>query len=123
MSFIATAGAANADTERVNFNHKDPVIGYLAAYNVSDCHTMIFDTKIRKQPKHGRATVHKGTARADKGPCKGRSIVYYAIVYKPNRGFKGQDTLTVGYRAPSRRYYPGSNETLPKSQRYVITVP
>jgi len=49
------------------------------------------------QTSHGKLKVVTQNIKLKKGPCKGRTIKFYILIYIPQRGFKGQDKGAISF--------------------------
>jgi hypothetical protein len=122
LALAAMATGVAAKTVRVDFEgRKVDLIDALAAYDSDSCHSLTTDVSVKTQPKNGRLSVQAVTITADEGSCKGRKIRVFAVVYQPNRGFKGKDEGVINYRSPPRLYLE-SQSTQRRSNKYIITV-
>lgn len=55
------------------------------------------ELRVRKI-SHGKITERPGTWLVDRGECKGHRIKGTAVLYTPDRGFRGKDTVRLSFK-------------------------
>lgn len=97
---VLLAGPACAETvaRTVKANQRTPVAG-LFTYERETCRAAeIPNLSFSSRPTNGSIAIHQVTVPL--GPdttCQGRRIMGPALVYTPNKGFRGQDQFTIEY--------------------------
>ena len=122
VAFWGCQWTASADTKRVTFDPKKPLIGTLGTYVRQTCQQITTDVEVKTQPKHGRLTVR--TQLIDlKAPCKGHKLRVWGFFYTPQRGFKGKDQAVISYREPPRTFFQGDSvTTMMRTRKFIINV-
>jgi hypothetical protein len=78
--------------------------------------------KVTKAPKHGTVSFKRtsGKLNEDAGSCAGKTVKGTLVVYKPNRGYRGQDVFKVGFTMDM--YVSGSAKIRNVVDKFVIEV-
>ncbi|WP_068316373.1 hypothetical protein [Polycladidibacter hongkongensis] len=118
---ILSASAAAAETYQVRAkkNRVTPV-DFLMYFNVDTCDYLAVPRgRVVKAPKHGEVTLKKHreklTGRHYK-KCDGAIVPGLMALYKPKKGFKGQDEFKVEYKT----HYPGGVEYDSRTYRIIV---
>jgi hypothetical protein len=97
---VVLAAPASAETiERtVKANQRSPV-GGLFTYEVGTCRaSAIPNVTVRDQPRNGTVAIHPVTATLPpETNCGGQKVSGPALIYTPNKGFKGADQFTIDF--------------------------
>lgn len=121
--FFASVFPAAAETKSLDVKaNRITGVDFFAIYGEHTCRgAELPKMKIRKQPTNGKIRFEKYTHTFPKDSikCPGVKIKGMIVVYTPNKGYRGDDTFTVGYGYA--RYY-GSGRMRQKSFKYNLTV-
>ena len=124
LAFAVVLGTAQADTFRRTVPaNKTSSVGANATYTRSGCTAgAIPQYKVSKKPQHGEVRFKQVTFKLSKdaGRCAGTKVKGTAIIYKPNRGYRGKDTFKVGYKMD--QYVSGSAKIRYVVDRYIVEV-
>ena len=110
-ALVLTVGGVSADTvNRTVKAGKSAAVAGLFYYNRMMCTTIANpQARIRRQPAHGRAVIKIFRDKLPKNSnvCPGMPVSGPFVVYTPNRGYRGSDSLSVdfhtyAYEATSR---------------------
>ena len=122
--FVAVGLSASmslAEDRTVPAGRSSPIDLFATAAK-NDCSTSGKPTTfISRKPAHGTISFQWVATTMDKvfGFCGSKPMKGMLTIYTPDKGFRGQDTATVGFRYPT---YSGSNTTSSSSRTYNITV-
>jgi len=122
FSAIGLAASASHAEDRTVAAGRSTPIDMFATASKFDCSTSGKPTTfISQAPAHGTISFQWVATTMDKvfGFCGSKPMKGMVTIYTPNKGFRGQDTVTVGFRYPT---YVGSNTTSSSSRTYYITV-
>ncbi|MTH96488.1 hypothetical protein [Roseibium sp. RKSG952] len=101
ISALAATTVASAETVRREVPaNKVSVLGANSTFNKSTCLPgEIPQYKVTKAPKHGEVSFRTVSYKLSEsaGRCAGKPVKATAVVYKPKRGYKGEDTFKVGF--------------------------
>lgn len=95
-SLFASAHANNIN-EEVPANKSSVVLTYYV-YDSDDCgHTNAGMFQVRQQPSNGRVEIARRRVVLDRPghACHGKPVNFTAVIYTPNRNYRGQDRLSV----------------------------
>ncbi len=76
--------------------------------------------KVRVAPKHGKVSFKQVSGKLQEGRCAGKTVKGTLVIYKPNKGYKGEDVFKVGFTMDM--YVSGSAKIRNVVDKYVITV-
>lgn len=79
---------------------KATTIYHIGVYG-ANCGSEPYAKITRMVAQNGTVSHKNGYATISKGVCKGKKIKTVAIIYKPNAGFKGRDTLSLAWSFPT----------------------
>lgn len=125
FAFVMLAGSVTAETfdRTVSANKTSSVAAHAIYYEGSgSCRAgEIPIMKVAKAPGHGKVTIKKTSFKLSKdaGSCAGKRVKGVAILYRPNSGYRGKDTFTLG---TSFFRYDGSSQRSFRSNKYNIKV-
>ncbi|WP_422375217.1 hypothetical protein [Roseibium sp.] len=71
-------------------------------------------------PKHGKVSFKQVSGKLQEGRCAGKTVKGTLVIYKPNKGYKGEDVFKVGFTMDM--YVSGSAKIRNVVDKYVITV-
>ncbi|WP_350333008.1 hypothetical protein [Coralliovum pocilloporae] len=117
----ASVSFADTHTQTVRANKKTAVYN-MAIYNRRHCtYAQMPEVVIVRDPKHGKVTTGKSSQKLSKntGFCAGKRVKAINVFYKPNRGYRGDDTFKVRFRWSS---YDGSPTYDTSDTNFEITV-
>ena len=111
--FVLAASSPVAATNVLQ--NTSAVVGSLGGLDLQRCDNFdISETKIIKQPDHGRIDFEKRTVTALFGRCHGKQLPVVQVIYTPRPGFIGTDDFSfeakysnfLAYRGrPVRKFY------------------
>ena len=98
LTVLAVPASAETIERTVKANHRSPV-GGLFTYEVGTCRaSAIPDVTIRDKPRNGTVAIHSVTATLPpETNCGGQKVSGPALIYTPNKGFKGADQFTIDF--------------------------
>lgn len=109
-SFMSSAAAAivavvfsTAHAEAKSYTIKSgqaKALTSISHYDAESCGGMAPPKYKITQTSNGKLSVVPYKIKLPKGPCAGRLIKFYFLVYTPKRGFKGQDKGAISYTEP-----------------------
>ncbi|MDQ0470729.1 hypothetical protein [Labrys wisconsinensis] len=102
LSFAATA-ASGETIERTVPADKGGVIDALFGLERQNCVAYrVRNAKISPQPAHGVAAIVEQAAPLPKdyAQCAGKVVKAQWLVYRPAKGFRGTDTVSISYTLP-----------------------
>ncbi len=114
---------AQADTIRETVPaNKTSVVGAHATYGPLCEGGTIPKMKVTQEPKNGTVSFEQVTRKLSEkaGRCAGKTVKGTLVVYKPNRGFRGEDIFRVRFVMNMHTY--GTAKIRNVSNRYVIKV-
>lgn len=78
--------------------------------------------KVRQAPKHGKVSFKQvsGKLSEKSGRCAGKTVKGTLVIYKPDRGYKGEDVFKVGFVMDM--YEAGSGKIRNVVDKYIIKV-
>lgn len=91
----------------------------LSVYNTQTCRPGPTPKITSMKASHGTLSSVVFNHTFDKGVCKGVKAKSLAIIYTPDKGFRGQDTAVISFVFPLRQGHPGKQA---KSARVRIAV-
>jgi hypothetical protein len=124
-ALIAMSVPAAAIAETVTGNVPANRATKVYAFTVADSSTCASPgrpkMKVAKAPKHGTVTFDWGFVPAGKAfrNCQGGRMRAMAIIYTPAKGYRGEDSFTVGYSFPDLGGYISVGH---KSRKFVLQV-
>jgi len=123
LAFFLISSVALADTIRrtVPANRASSV-GAQATYSQSTCNgSVIPKFEVTKAPEHGKVSFKQATFKLSEkaGKCAGKRVKGTAVIFRPDKGFRGKDTFKVGFKMEK---YIGNGRIRYVVDRYVITV-
>lgn len=123
LSLLMLCSTALADTLRETVPaNRTSTVGTHATYGPSCTSGALPKFKITQPPKNGTVSFKQvsGTLGAKAGRCAGKRIKGTAVVYKPKKGFRGEDKFKVGFKMDM--YTAGSAKIRNVVHKYIITV-
>ena len=114
---------AHADTIRRTIPpNKSSTVGAHATYGPACRAGAIPQFRITKAPEHGTVSFKQVSFKLSEkaGRCAGRNVKGTAVIYKPNRGYRGDDVFKVGFTMDM--YVAGSGKIRNVVDKYVIEV-
>lgn len=123
LILLSISSAAHADTIRREIPaNKTSTVGAHATYGPECAGGAIPKFRITKAPEHGKVTFKKVSFKLSEktGRCAGRSVKGTAVIYKPDRGYRGKDVFKVGFTMDM--YVSGSGKIRNVVDKYIIEV-
>lgn len=123
LVLLFSSSIASAETIRREVPaNKTSTVGAHATYGPSCTGGAIPKFRVTKAPEHGQVTFKVVSFKlSDKtGRCAGRNVKGTAVIYKPNRGYRGKDVFKVGFKMDM--YVSGSAKIRNVVDKYVIEV-
>lgn len=114
---------AQADTFRETVPaNKTSVVGAHATYGPLCEGGTIPQMKVTQAPKNGSVSFQQVTSKLSEkaGRCAGKTVKGTLVVYKPKRGFRGEDVFRVRFVMNMHTY--GTAKIRNVSNKYVINV-
>lgn len=121
ICLLSSAALADTIRETVRANRATPV-GSHAVYGPQCGSGTIPKMKITQQPKHGTVTFKQFSGKLGEkaGRCAGKTVKGTAVIYRPDKGFRGEDVFRVRFVMDMYTY--GSTKIRNVSNKYVIQV-
>lgn len=123
LFFALFSSVSLADTIRETVPaNKTSAVGAHATYGPECESGTIPKMKVTQAPKNGKVSFQQiNTKLSEKaGRCAGRPVKGTIVVYKPNRGFRGEDVFKVRFTMDMYDY--GSAKIRNVTNRYIIQV-
>ncbi|MEL7525522.1 MAG: hypothetical protein AAFN16_07125 [Pseudomonadota bacterium] len=120
---LLTPTFAQADTFRETVPaNKTSVVGAHATYGPLCEGGTIPKMKVTQAPKNGSVSFRQVSSKLSEkaGRCAGKTVKGTLVVYKPNRGFRGEDVFRVRFVMDMHTY--GTAKIRNVSNKYVIEV-
>jgi hypothetical protein len=114
---------ARADTIRDTVpTNRASVVGSAATYGPDCTAGKIPELKIRQAPKHGKVSFEVISTQLSEqaGRCAGKNVMAALVIYRPDKGFRGEDTFKVGF--VMRMYTSGATDIRNVVDKYIIEV-
>ncbi|MCV0427313.1 MAG: hypothetical protein K5905_17770 [Roseibium sp.] len=121
LLLISTFAQADTVRETVPAN-KASVVGSQATILPGCLSGAAPDMKVTMAPKHGTVSFKRtsGTLNEEAGRCAGKTVKGTLVIYKPNRGYRGEDVFKIGFTMDM--YVSGSAKIRNVVDKYVIKV-
>ena len=123
LFFALFSSVSLADTIRETVPaNKTSAVGAHATYGPECESGTVPKMKVTQAPKNGKVSFQQiNTKLSEKaGRCAGRPVKGTIVVYKPNRGFRGEDVFKVRFTMDMYDY--GSAKIRNVTNRYIIQV-
>lgn len=121
--FILFPSASHAESQSVSVraNRTSPIGGFSIFVKANCHHGGRINYRIKRRPENGKAEVkyHKTKLGKNAGKCAGREAGGMVVLYTPQSGFRGKDTLTVTFIYPK---YVGGHGGHGNAKTYKYTV-
>lgn len=121
LALFSTFSLADTIRETVPANRASAV-GSHAVYGPYCGAGIIPKMKVTRAPKNGSVSFKQvsGKLGENAGRCAGKTVKGTVIVYKPNRGFRGEDVFNVRFTMDMHTY--GTAKIRNVSNKYIIKV-
>jgi len=78
---------------------KTEVLTAISQYDADSCGSMKPPKYNITQTSHGKLEVETHRLKLEKGPCIGRTIKFYFLIYTSKRGYRGNDRGAISYNS------------------------
>ncbi|WP_305984302.1 hypothetical protein [Roseibium sp. MMSF_3544] len=121
LSLFSSLGLADTYRETIPAN-KASSVGAHAIYGPDCTGGAVPRMKVTQAPKNGTVSFRQVSAKLTEkaGRCAGKSVNGTVVVYKPNRGFRGEDIFKV--RFIMDMHTSGTAKIRNVSNKYIVQV-
>lgn len=116
---VASLTGAAAKQVKVPAN-KTSYVGVHGTFSSSTCSgSTIPKLHLGRKPQHGKVTFKTVSGQVKDGPCKGSQMKGTGVFYRPNSGYRGNDSFSVEFQY---NYFEGAAKLTYTSRSYRIEV-